>query len=118
MHGRKAFRSFCGPSLNGEVRRRGRRRLRFGRSRPGRPVTRCERSRPGGMIHLNIKKLARVDGVGRRITGERNRRAREGVGWEFADIAIDDGSCLAFVQMKRMKKRVGAVASSRTQSPV
>src|SRR5271163_3612214 len=72
---------------------------------PAEPVRRYERERPGEMIHLDIKKLGRIDGIGHRITGNRagqsNRRARgEGLGWEFAHVAIDDASRIAFVQMK------------------
>jgi transposase-like protein len=66
---------------------------------PVEPVRRYERAHPGEMMHLDVKKLGRIDGVGHRITGDRtgqsNRRARgEGVGWEFAPIAIDDASRL------------------------
>jgi Bacterial regulatory proteins, lacI family len=80
---------------------------------PAEPVRPYERARPGEMIH--IKKLGRIDGVGHRITGDRtgqsNRRARgEGVGWEFAHIAIDDASRIAFVQMKPDEKTVSAIA--------
>jgi transposase InsO family protein len=82
---------------------------------PVEPVRRYERAHPGEMIHLDIKKLGRIDGVGHRITGDRtgqsNRRARgEGVGWEFAHIAIDDASRIAFVQMKLDEKAISAVA--------
>jgi hypothetical protein len=67
------------------------------------------------MIHLDIKKLGRIDGVGHRITGDRtgqsNRRARgEGVGSESAHIAIDDASRIALVEMKPDEKAVSAVA--------
>ena len=82
---------------------------------PVEPVRRYERANPGEMIHLDIKKLGRIDGVGHRITGNRagqsNRRARgEGLGWEFAHVAIDDASRIAFVQMKPDEKAVSAVA--------
>ena len=54
---------------------------------PGEPVRRYECDHPGEMIHLDIKKLGRIDGVGHRIIGDRsgqsNLRARgEGPGWE------------------------------------
>ena len=82
---------------------------------PVEPVRRYERTDPGEMIHLDIKKLGRIDGVGHRITGDRagqsSRRARgEGLGWEFAHVAIDDASRIAFVQMKPDEKAVSAVA--------
>src|ERR1700724_1051061 len=64
---------------------------------PAEPVRRYERERPGEMIHLDIKKLGRIDGIGHRITGDRsgqsNRRSRgEGPGWEVVPVAIGDNS--------------------------
>jgi tRNA U34 2-thiouridine synthase MnmA/TrmU len=38
---------------------------------PSEPVRRYEREHPGEMIHLDIKKLGRIDGIGHRITGDR-----------------------------------------------
>ncbi len=43
------------------------------------PPRRYEHPRPGGMFHIDAKKLARIDGVGHRIHGDRSRR-RRGVG--------------------------------------
>ena len=68
------------------------------------PVRRYERERPGELIHIDIKKLGRIDGVGHRITGDRtgqsNRRAvKRGLGWEYLHVAVDDRSRLAFTQL-------------------
>src|SRR5436309_2502733 len=38
---------------------------------PAEPVRRYEREHPGDLIHIDIKKLGRIDGVGHRITGDR-----------------------------------------------
>ena len=38
---------------------------------PVEPVRRYERESPGELIHMDIKKLGRIDGVGHRITGDR-----------------------------------------------
>ena len=90
------------------------RRLGLNRIRalePSEPVRRYERERPGEMIHVDIKKLGRIDGIGHRITGDRsgqsNRRSRgEGLGWEFVHVAIDDNSRIAFAKvMPNEKKR-------------
>jgi len=62
------------------------------------PVRRYEHKAPGDLLHLDVKKLGRIRGVGHRITGERRRRAR-GVGWEFVHVAIDDYSRLAYVEV-------------------
>src|SRR3954453_12050742 len=75
------------------LRRHGRSRL----PRPVRgPVRRYERSRPGELIHVDIKKLGRFWTVGKRIlggeVGSLNRRA----GWQYQHVAIDDHSRLAY----------------------
>lgn len=82
---------------------------------PVEPVRRYERERPGELIHIDIKKLGRIDGIGHRITGDRrgqsNRRGRgEGLGWEFVHVCIDDASRIAFVQVMPDEKKESAVA--------
>jgi transposase InsO family protein len=94
--------------------------LRLGLNRlsalePAEPVRRYERERPGEMIHLDIKKLGRIDGIGHRITGDRrgqsNRRARgEGLGWEFVHVAIDDNSRIAFAKIMPNERKRSATA--------
>ena len=54
---------------------------------------RSERAQPGELLHLDIKKLARIVRPGHRITGDRRDTVR-GAGWQFAHIAIDDASRL------------------------
>ena len=65
---------------------------------PPEPVVRYERERPGELIHLDIKKLARIVKIGHRITGDR-RDCTQGAGWEYAHVAIDDASRLAYVEV-------------------
>ncbi len=82
---------------------------------PIEPVRRYERENPGELIHMDIKKLGCIDGVGHRIPGDRrgqsNRRGRgQGLGWEFTHVVIDDASRIAFAQMKPEEKAVSAVA--------
>jgi transposase InsO family protein len=77
------------------------RRHRLSRARdlePKPPVVRYERKAPGELLHLDIKKLGRIEGVGHRITGQRQHRNR-GIGWEFAHVAIDDFSRLAYLEV-------------------
>jgi transposase InsO family protein len=81
---------------------------------PVEPVRRYERATPGELIHIDIKKLGRIDGVGHRITGDRrgqsNRRGRDqGPGWEFAHVSVDDASRIAFAEMKRDETAASAV---------
>jgi transposase InsO family protein len=58
---------------------------------------RYERENPGELIHIDIKKLAKIDGVGHRIHGD--RRKGNGKGWEYLHVAIDDHSRLAYSQV-------------------
>jgi transposase InsO family protein len=71
---------------------------RRGRLEPPPLVQRYEHAAPGDLLHLDIKKLGRIQGVGHRITGQRQHRAR-GVGWEYLHIAIDDHSRVAYMEL-------------------
>lgn len=57
-----------------------------------------KRDMPGELLHIDIKKLGRIDKVGHRITGDRTQGARE-VGWDYVFVAIDDHSRVAFAQV-------------------
>ena len=66
---------------------------------PPPPIVRYERSTPGELLHFDIKKLARIERPGHRITGDRQRDHSRGAGWEYLHIAIDDHSRLAFAAL-------------------
>jgi transposase InsO family protein len=76
------------------------------------PVRRYEREHPGELLHIDIKKLGRIGGVGHRITGRRtgvvNRHL--GIGWEFVHVSIDDASRIAFSQVMQDERKASAVA--------
>jgi len=65
---------------------------------PPQPVVRYEREKPGDLIHLDIKKLGRIERIGHRIHGDRSTRSR-GAGWEFVHVAVDDATRLAYVEV-------------------
>lgn len=65
---------------------------------PPPPVVRYEYQRVGGLLHLDTKKLARIEGLGHRITGNR-RGQKRGVGYDFAHVCIDDHSRVAYVEI-------------------
>jgi transposase InsO family protein len=95
------------------LRRRGLGRLSALDPRP--PIVRYEREKPGELIHIDIKKLGRIDGIGHRITGDRtgqsNRRAAgRGLGWEFVHVAVDDASRLAYTELLPDERKESAVA--------
>ena len=68
------------------------------------PVRRYQRQRPGELIHLDIKKLARFERMGHRITGDRHG-ASEGAGYDFFHVAIDDATRLAYVEVLPDERR-------------
>jgi transposase InsO family protein len=83
---------------------------RLGRLGLERPV-RYERSRPGELVHLDVKKLGRIEGgPGKRAFQDSRRRShatftdrdghrRGSKGWEFVHIAVDDFSRLAYAEV-------------------
>ena len=71
-------------------------RLRYLETKP--VVRRYERERPGELLHLDTKKLARIVRPGHRIHGDRSRTV-EGAGWENAHVAVDDHSRVAYTQV-------------------
>jgi transposase InsO family protein len=78
---------------------------RLGRLGLEKPV-RYERSRPGELLHVDVKKLGRVAGIGHRISGNRasqrgryQRRLQGKLGWEYVHVAIDDYSRLAYAEV-------------------
>jgi transposase InsO family protein len=78
------------------LKREGLGRLKF--LEPPEPVVRYEKRHPGQLLHIDVKKLGRIHGLGHRITGDRRHRAR-GVGWEYVHVCIDDASRLAYVEI-------------------
>jgi transposase InsO family protein len=80
------------------LRRHGLSRLRS--LEPPVPVRRYEWARPGDMLHLDVKKLGRVKGLGHRITGDRSKgRRNRGIGWEYVHVCVDDASRVAYVEV-------------------
>jgi len=87
---------------------------RLGLGRLGRlglePAVRYQRARPGELVHIDVKKLARiVGGAGWRVRGghqhynpkrtDASGRRRKTVGYEFVHVAVDDYSRLAYAEV-------------------
>lgn len=89
-----------------ELRRLGLSRLPSPEARS--TVVRYEHKAPGDIIHLDIKKLGKIKGVGHRIHGDRSRRSR-GAGWEFLHVCVDDHSRLAYSEVLPNDKVLTAV---------
>jgi transposase InsO family protein len=89
------------------------------------PARRYERERPGELIHIDVKKLGRIErGAGHRITGRGAHRRnptrtdtagvrRNVVGWEYVHIAIDDCTRLAYAEVLADEKATTIVAFLR-----
>jgi transposase InsO family protein len=99
---------------------------RIGLGRLGRlglePAVRYERRRPGELLHIDIKKLGRIErGAGHRITGRKHYNPRRGprgaerrtVGWEFVHVCVDDATRLAYAEVLENEKATTAVAFLR-----
>jgi transposase InsO family protein len=101
---------------------------RVGMGRLGRlglePAERYERGRPGELIHIDVKKLGRIQGgAGKRVFGQRRHnfeRRDDGagvrrlqVGWEYVHIAIDDCTRLAYAEVLADEKAITVIAFLR-----
>jgi len=88
------------------------------------PAQRYERDRPGELIHIDVKKLGRIErGAGKRIFGGHSHytgsftdaagRVRRKAGWDFVHVAIDDATRLAYAEVLPDEKAATAVAFLR-----
>ena len=76
---------------------------------PVEPIVRYEHEAPGDMLHIDTKKLGRIERPSHRVTGNR-RDSVDGAGWEFAHVAIDDNSRTGFVQMHADERKNSAIS--------
>jgi len=79
---------------------------------PTEPVQRYEWPHAGDLVHIDLKRLGRIAGIGHRIHGNRQRRAR-GVGWEYLHVAVDDATRLAYVEILAADDAVACTAFFR-----
>jgi transposase InsO family protein len=88
------------------------------------PAERYERARPGELIHVDVKKLGRIQGgAGKRIWGGSSHynsrptdlagRRRSTVGWDYVHVAVDDATRLAYAEVLRDERAATAVAFLR-----
>lgn len=92
---------------------------------PPEPPNRYERKRPGELIHVDVKRLGRIQGgAGKRVRGGRrspyNRQEkdragvrRNTVGWEFVHVCVDDATRLAYVEVLADEQGVTAAGFLR-----
>jgi transposase InsO family protein len=84
------------------------------------PANRHERSRPGELVHIDVKKLGRFEAAGKRVgfrvtqAGTPRRRDADGhdrgsSGWEYVHVAVDDYSRLAYAEVLTDEKATTAI---------
>ena len=62
------------------------------------PVVRYEHAAAGDLLHIDIKKLGRIQRPSHRVTGNR-RDTVDGAGWEFLFVAVDDHARIGFTDV-------------------
>jgi transposase InsO family protein len=87
------------------------------------PARRYERSRPGELLHIDVKKLGRIQGgAGKRIWGGSGHHnptrgprgaVKRTVGWEFVHVCVDDATRFAYVEVLADEKAITAVGFMR-----
>lgn len=75
---------------------------------PVEPVVRYEHDQPGDLLHIDTKKLGRIERPSHRVTGNR-RDSVDGAGWETLFVAVDDHARIAFTAMHPDEKTPQAV---------
>jgi transposase InsO family protein len=90
------------------------------RLEPPEPPNRYERKRAGELIHIDVKKLGRIEKVGHRFSGNRQSRharnhwgRREVIGWEYAHVCVDDATRLAYVEVLNDERGTSTAAFLR-----
>jgi transposase InsO family protein len=61
---------------------------------------RYEWSRPGALLHMDVKKLGRFREPGHRVLGPTAKHDRSrGAGWDYLHVVVDDHTRLAYVEL-------------------
>lgn len=85
------------------------------RLEPVEPANRYQRRHPGELLHIDVKKLARIpEGGGHRIHGRGDGKPRGyRIGWDAVHVCVDDTTRLAYVEVLDDERAVNAVAFLR-----
>jgi transposase InsO family protein len=87
---------------------------KLSRLEPPEPANRYQKQRPGELVHIDVKKLGRIDRDGRHLRHNPRkpslrRSSRRRIGWEYVHIAIDDATRLAYIEVLEDEKATTAV---------
>jgi transposase InsO family protein len=80
------------------------------RLEPLEPPNRYECARPGELLHIDVKKLARFQRPGDRLLGRGPGRFETAAGYEYLHVCVDDHSRLAYVELLPDERAASAVA--------
>jgi transposase InsO family protein/transposase len=98
---------------------------KLSRLEPPEPANRYERRHAGELLHVDVKKLGRIQGgAGKRVRDglrqHKRRRAtdaagvrRNVIGWEYLHVCVDDATRLAYVEVLADEKAATAVGFLR-----
>jgi transposase InsO family protein len=86
---------------------------RLSRLEPPEPPNRYERRHPGELIHIDVKKLGRIDRAGHRVTGSKKGQKKGRTGWECVHVCIDDATRIPYVEVLSDEKAQTAVGFLR-----
>jgi transposase InsO family protein len=75
---------------------------------PTEPPQRYEHALPGDLVHIDTKKLGRIERLGHRISGN-PRDNTNGAGWEFLFVAVDDHARIGFTDLYPHERHANAV---------
>jgi transposase InsO family protein len=83
------------------------------RLEPLEPPNRYECARPGELLHIDVKKLARFHRPGHRLLGRGRGRFETAAGFEYLHVCIDDHSRLAYAELLSDERADSAIAFLR-----
>ena len=90
---------------------------KLSRLEPPEPPNRYQRRHPGELVHIDVKKLARIDGAGHRVHGDRGRqtkrRGRKRIGYEYVHVCVDDATRLAYAEVLADERATTAIGFLR-----
>ena len=77
------------------------------------PAQRYEHVLPGDLVHIDTKKLGRIERMGKRIPGSSHNLI--GAGWEYLFVVIGDHARVAFAAQSR-ESQLGAASRNHPQT--
>jgi transposase InsO family protein len=83
------------------------------RLEPLEPPNRYECSRPGELLHIDVKKLARFSRPGQRVLGRGRGRFETAAGYEYLHVCVDDYSRVAYAELLPDERADSAIAFLR-----